>query len=94
VLRARHSKIKLVGFDSSPMLLGLMQEGWVNSLVIQDPFQIGETAFTEAVKAMRGEKTPKKIFLPPHLLDMSNLHDPAIQAQLHPDLKKYLGSDD
>ena len=94
VLRARHGKIKLVGFDSSPMLLELMQEGWVNSLVIQDPFKIGETAFTEAVRAMRGEKTPKEIFLPPHLLDMSNLHDPAIQAQLHPDLKKYLGSDD
>ena len=93
-LRARHSKIELVGFDSSPMLLSLMQEGWINSLVIQDPFRMGETAFTQAVNALRGEKTEKKIFLPPHLLDMGNLHDPAIQAQLHPDLKKYLGSDD
>ena len=94
-LRARHSsRIIAVGFDSSPMLLSLMQEGWINSLVIQDPFRMGETAFTEAVKALQGEKTPKKIFLPPHLLDMGNLHDPAIQAQLHPDLKKYLGSED
>jgi ribose transport system substrate-binding protein len=92
-LRGRHSKIKLVGFDSSPMLLSLMKEGWINSLVIQDPFRMGETAFTEAVDALRGEKTEKKIFLPPHLLDMGNLHDPAIQAQLYPDLKKYLGSD-
>jgi ribose transport system substrate-binding protein len=92
-LRGRHSKIKLVGFDSSPMLLSLMKEGWINSLVIQDPFRMGETAFTQAVSALRGEKTEKKIFLPPHLLDMGNLHDPAIQAQLYPDLKKYLGSD-
>jgi ribose transport system substrate-binding protein len=92
-LRGRHSKIKLVGFDSSPMLLALMKEGWVNSLVIQDPFRMGETAFSVAVDALRGEKTPKEIFLPPHLLDMGNLHDPAIQAQLYPDLKKYLGSD-
>jgi ribose transport system substrate-binding protein len=93
-LRARHStQIKLVGFDSSPMLLSLMKEGWIDSLVIQDPFRMGETAFTEAVKALRGEKTEKKIFLPPHLLDMGNLHDPAIQAQLYPDLKKYLGGE-
>jgi len=90
-LRGRHSKIKLVGFDSSPMLLSLMNEGWIHSLVIQDPFRMGETAFTQAVKALRGEKTEKKIFLPPHLLDMGNLHDAAVQAQLHPDLKKYLG---
>lgn len=93
-LRARHSKTKLVGFDSSPMLLSLMKEGWIDSLVIQDPFRMGETAFTQAVDALRGEKTEKKIFLPPHLLDMDNLHDPAIQAQLYPDLKKYLGGVD
>lgn len=93
-LRARHSKLKLVGFDSSPMLLSLMQEGWIHSLVIQDPFRMGETAFTQAVKALRGEKTERKIFLPPHLLDLGNLHDGAIQEQLHPDLKKYLGSED
>lgn len=90
-LRARHSKLKLVGFDSSPMLLSLMKEGWIDSLVIQDPFRMGETAFTQAVNALRGEKTEKKIFLPPHLLDMANLDDPAIHAQLYPDLKKYLG---
>ena len=93
-LRQRHSKIKLVGFDSSPTLLSLMKEGWIDSLVIQDPFRMGETAFTNAVEALQGRQTPKKIYLPPHVLDMANLHDPSIQAQLYPDLKKYLGTDD
>lgn len=92
-LKGRHSKIKLVGFDFSPMLLSLMNDGWINSLVIQDPFRMGETAFTQAVSALRGEKVEKNIFLSPHLLDMDNLHDPAVQAQIHPDLKKYLGSE-
>jgi ABC-type sugar transport system substrate-binding protein len=54
---------------------------------------MGEMAFTQAVKALRGEKTEKKIFLPPHVLDLGNLNDPAMQAQLHPDLKKYLGGE-
>lgn len=91
-LKARSSKIKLVGFDSSPMLIDLLEAGWINTLVIQDPFKMGETAFDEAVKAIRGEKTPKKIALPPRLVDLGNLHEPAIQAQLKPDLKKYLPS--
>ena len=89
-LKARGSKIKLVGFDSSPTLITQLEAGWIDTLVIQDPFRMGETAFEQAVKALRKEKTPKKIALPPRLVDLKNLHDPAIQAQLNPDLQKYL----
>lgn len=91
-LKARRSKTKLVGFDSSPMLLQELKAGWIDSLVIQDPFKMGETAVDEAVQAMNGKKTPKKIALPPRLVDAENLNDPDIQAQVHPDLGKYLGS--
>lgn len=90
-LKSRGSRIKLVGFDSSPMLLELLQEGWIDSLIVQDPFRMGETAVDEAVKALRREKTPKEIFLPPRVVSLANLHDPDVQAQLHPDLKRYLG---
>ena len=91
-LKSRGSKIKLVGFDSSPMLLALVQEGWIDSLVIQDPFKMGETAVDEAARALRKEKTPKKIFLPPRVVNSANINKPDIQAQLHPDLKRYLGT--
>jgi ribose transport system substrate-binding protein len=91
-LKARGSKIKLVGFDSSPMLESLLEEGWIDSLIIQDPFKMGETAVDEAVKALRREKTPKKIFLPPRVVNSANLNDPDVQAQLHPDLKRYLNA--
>jgi ribose transport system substrate-binding protein len=89
-LRARNKKLTLVGFDSSPSLIEAVQAGWIDTLVIQDPFMMGETAVKSAVRAIRGEATPKKIALPPRLVDLGNLHDPAIDAQLHPDLKKYL----
>ena len=89
-LRARGKKLTLVGFDSSPSLIEGLQAGWIDTLVIQDPFTMGATAVASAVKAIRGEATPKKIALPPRLVDLGNLHDPAIDAQLHPDLKKYL----
>jgi ribose transport system substrate-binding protein len=91
-LRGRRSKIKLVGFDSSPALIDEVKAGWINTLIIQDPFRIGETAVDHAVRAIRREKLPRKTFLPPRYVDLGNLNDPDIDAQLHPDLKKYLGS--
>jgi ribose transport system substrate-binding protein len=89
-LRARGKRLKLVGFDSSPSLIDAVEAGWIDTLVVQDPFKMGETAVASAVKAIQGGQTPKKIALPPRLVDRGNLHDPAIDAQLHPDLRKYL----
>jgi ribose transport system substrate-binding protein len=89
-LRARSKKLELVGFDSSPSLIEAVQAGWIDTLVIQDPFKMGETAVDSAVKAIQGEQTPKTIALPPRLVDLGNLHNPLIDAQLHPDLRKYL----
>ncbi len=91
-IKARGAKVKIVGFDSSPMLLQELQAGSIDSLVIQDPFKMGETAVIEAVRAMRGESTPKKLFLAPRLIDAANINQPDVQAQVHPDLKTYLNS--
>ncbi len=91
-LKARHSKLKLVGFDSSPMLINELKAGWIESLVIQDPFKMGEIATLQAVKGLRRESAEKKIFLPPRVVNLDNLNEPAIQLQLHPDLDRYLNS--
>ncbi len=91
-LKARSRTIKIVGFDSSPMLLDELQSGVIDSLVIQDPFKMGETAVEQAVKAVKKQTTPKQIFLPPRLINSGNIRDPAVQLQLHPDLQKYLTS--
>ena len=91
-LKARHSKLKLVGFDSSPMLINELKAGWIESLVIQDPFKMGEIATLQAIKGLRREKAEKKIFLPPRVVNLDNLNEPAIQLQLHPDLDRYLNS--
>ena len=83
-------RIKLVGFDSSPMLIDQLKAGVITSLVIQDPFRMGETAVDQAVKAIRKESLQKDMFLAPRLVDLSNLNDPAVQAQIKPDLERYL----
>jgi ribose transport system substrate-binding protein len=89
-LRDRRGKVKLVGFDWSPALLDNLKSGLVDSLVIQDPFQMGYQAVTAAVKHLEGQQVTKIVDMQPRLIDSHNLSDPAIQTQLHPDLKKYL----
>jgi hypothetical protein len=43
-----------------------------------------------AVEKINGGTPQKVLSLPPLLVTMENLNDPAVQKQLNPDLKKYL----
>ncbi len=89
-MRGRAGKIKLVGFDWSPTLLEDLSSGLLDSLVIQDPFKMGYQAVMAAVKHLKGEPVTKIVDLEPRLIDRQNLNASDVQAQLHPDLKKYL----
>jgi ribose transport system substrate-binding protein len=62
----------------------------VDSLVIQDPFQMGYRTVLAAVKHLQGEAVTKIVDMAPRLIDRQNMNAPDVQAQLHPDLKKYL----
>ncbi|MEX2263545.1 MAG: substrate-binding domain-containing protein [Bryobacteraceae bacterium] len=89
-LKARKGGVKLVGFDWSPTLLDDLEQGLIDSLVIQDPFRMGYESVTAAVAKLDG-KTPEKINnLPPLVVTTANLKDPAVQEQVHPDLDRYL----
>lgn len=89
-LRDRKSKVKLVGFDWSPTLLEDLKSGIVDSLVVQDPFRMGQAAVHLAVDKLSGKPFTKMNNLAPKLIDRENLNTPEVQAQLNPDLKKYL----
>jgi ribose transport system substrate-binding protein len=89
-LNGRKGRVRLVGFDSSPTLLQDLQSGLIDSLVVQDPFQMGYNSVQAAVKKLRGG-TPEKVQnMPPRLVTKDNLNDPDVQKQLKPDLEKYL----
>jgi len=49
-------KVKMVGFDSDPVLVGGIETGGVEALVVQNPFQIGYLGVKLVVTALRGEK--------------------------------------
>lgn len=90
-LKARSSKIRLVGFDAGPTLEADLRSGVIDSLVVQHPFKMGYEAVLSAVKSFRGEKVSKIQNLAPRLVTRDNIDQPEVQEQLNPDLKKYLG---
>ena len=89
-LESRHSKVKLVGFDSSPSLLDGLKKGTIDSLVAQDPFRMGyDTVIAVAEKLDGG--TPQKIQnIDPVVVTRENLNDPLVHERLFPNLDKYL----
>lgn len=89
-LKGRKSKVKLVGFDSSPQLIEDMKAGVIDSLVIQDPFRMGYEATKAAIDQLEGRPVVKINNLAPRLVELGNLATPEVQEQLNPDLKKYL----
>lgn len=89
-LKGRKSKVKLVGFDWSPTLLEDLKGGLIDSLVVQHPFKMGEESVRAAVAALQGKPVEKINNLAPRLVLAADLDKPEVQAQLNPDLKKYL----
>ena len=89
-LKGRRSKVKLVGFDWSPTLLEDVRSGLIDSLVIQNPFKMGYESVMSALNHLAGQPVMKINNLPPRLIEKGNLDDADVQAQVNPDLKKYL----
>jgi ribose transport system substrate-binding protein len=89
-LKGRKGHVLLVGFDSSPTLLEDLQGGLIDSLVVQDPFNMGYESVKAAVLKLQGGAPVKINNMPPLLVSKENLNDPAVQKQLKPDLDKYL----
>ena len=77
-------KVKFVGFDSSDNLIGGLKSGHLDGIIVQDPVKMGYDAVKTAVEKLHGQKVPAKIDEPDTLATGKNMHDPKIDALLHP----------
>jgi len=91
-LKGRSGKVKMVGFDWSPTLAEDLKSGLVDSLVVQNPFEMGYQSVIAANKALKGEAVEKIHNLAPRLVTKEDLDKPEVREQLNPDLSKYLSS--
>ena len=66
-------KVKFVGFDSDPVLLEGIEKGEVDSLIVQNPYEIGYSGVKLAVDLLNGKTVEKLKPIPSMIVDKSNL---------------------
>ena len=66
-------KVKMVGFDSDPILLEGIAQGGVEALIVQNPFEIGFGGVMAVVDAIEGKKVPAKMPVASMIVDAKNL---------------------
>jgi ribose transport system substrate-binding protein len=57
----KQDQVKIVGFDAGPAQVKQLKEGTVQALIAQQPAKIGEDGVAQAVAALDGQPTEKKI---------------------------------
>lgn len=72
--RQAGAKIKLIGFDSSPELLELLQENQLQTLIVQNPFSMGYLSVTHALEAAKGRHIPPRVEMNMELITKENMY--------------------
>jgi ribose transport system substrate-binding protein len=78
------AKIKIVGFDSSPVLIADLQAGNLDALVLQNPFRMGYLGVKAVVDRLNGHTPEKRIDTGATVVTASNLNEPAIRELINP----------
>ncbi len=91
-LKSRNArKVKLAGFDASDHLVADMREGWIDSLVVQNPFKMGYESTRAVARHVAGQDVSPTIDSGVRIVLASDLDKPDVKELLFPDLKPYLG---
>jgi ribose transport system substrate-binding protein len=90
--RGLTGKVKVIGFDSSPSLITDLEEGVIDSLIVQNPFAMGFEGVKTVCEKLDGKVPQRRIDTGVTLVTKGDLTDPKIQQLIRPNLEKYLGS--
>lgn len=78
-------KVKLIGFDASPVEIDYLKEGVVQALIVQDPFKMGYEGVKAVAQIARGQRTPqKRIDTGAALITKENMDEPKNHKLLYP----------
>jgi len=78
----------LIGFDSSPLLIEGLQQGWITGLVVQQPYAMGYQSVQLALQLISGQplaEPRQEIALPVSYVTRNNLDSPEIARLLRPE---------
>jgi ribose transport system substrate-binding protein len=90
-LKSRQAKgVKMVAFDASESLIADMKAGWIDSIVVQNPFRMGYEATKAIGMKLKGETPPAAIDSGAALIRPEDLEKAEIRQLLFPDIRRYL----
>ncbi len=81
-------KIKLVTFDFTKAHVEALQDGTINAMLVQNPFQLGYQAVKSLADKLNGQTPPKKLELPVRVILKADLDKPDVRALVEPEWLK------
>jgi ribose transport system substrate-binding protein len=81
--QGRAGKIKMVGFDAERALVDGLKEGVIDSLVVQNPYQMGYVGVKTVLARLDGREVPNRIDTGVELVTNKRLEETAIKALLN-----------
>lgn len=77
-------KVKIVAFDASPGEIEMLQNGTIQALIVQNPYNIGYLAVKACVDVLNGKKVNRRIDTGVAVVTLKNFNEPEIQKLLYP----------
>lgn len=82
--KEKAGEVKIVAYDADADEIKLMEQGVIDALVVQQPYEMGRLGIEYAIKALNGEDVPKNIAPDVVLATKENMNDPEVQKVLFP----------
>lgn len=77
-------KIRHVAFDASGEEISFLEDGTIDALIVQQPYEMGRLAVEYILKALNGEEVPKQVATEVVVVTKENMYDPEIEHVLYP----------
>jgi ribose transport system substrate-binding protein len=77
--------VKVVGFDAGPSQVKQLEDGLVQALIAQSPYQIGVEGIDAIAKALQGQSVDHKVTTGTVTITKGNLHAPETKKGLYLD---------
>jgi len=81
-------QLKVIGFDSSDVIIALLKKDDLQGFVVQNPMQIGYLGVKTMVEHLDGKQIEARIDTGATLITNENLSKPEIQKLLNPEIEK------
>lgn len=83
-------QVKLVAFDASDALVDDLRQGFIDALVVQNPFAMGYQSTRAICRKLSGENPAPRFDSGATLVTAADLSKPEVKALLYPPIQQYL----